>query len=162
MLPALLAACSTPDGFPSLDRRPGEIALTAQPAPADPAPVATPIPLDAGLTTRIAALVKMARDADDRFSARLEDSRRTIAAAGRPASDSWSAAQVALSELQGTRARTMTALADLDELYFEARGDAPVELSSQAQTVASAREEVSALIVRQDRILAELSGRLGT
>lgn len=160
-LPVLLAGCSTADGYPSLDVRPAEVALRARPAPsASEAPPQLPSP-GTDLTTRLKSLLALAQSADATFEQKLPAARKTIAAAGPAASDSWSRAQVSLSELQSSRSSAMSALAELDELYVAARDEAPTDLSPKAQAIATTRDQVSAIITAQDKVLAQLGAGLG-
>ena len=109
-----LAACQTaiPRGEPSLaprsaeaidPRLPVEAAVDARPA-------------DAALLGRIAELLRDARASAAAFAAAAPAARAAAAAAGAPQSESWIAAQLALSQLERTRAPFTRAFAELDEM----------------------------------------------
>ena len=157
-----LAACSADTtSYPSLARRPAERAVDS-PAPPSPVPVATAP--DSRLPARLAALVEQAREAHNHFSARRESAERTVASGNgsAPGSDSWATANVALADLESARSEAMIALADLDELFAAARtGSGAPASSGDWATIAAARDQVTALIGEEDRILADLRGRLG-
>jgi hypothetical protein len=157
-----LTACSADTtNFPSLARRPAE-RMVGSPAPAAPAPVA-PVP-DAGLPARLATLVEQARDADRRFAARREAAERIVVrgSGSAPGSESWAIASVALADLESARSDAMIALADLDELYAASRTASGMPGSGgDWATIAAARDQVISLIAEEDRVLADLRGRLG-
>ncbi len=150
-----LAACAADrDEYPSLARRPAETAGTMpvpQTAPSPPASSTAPI---AGL----AGLVEQARIAHNRFFS-LRGKAQQLANAARDsamASESWAVASVALADLESARSEAMIALADLDQHYAAARiaGD-------DVKAIAAARDKVTSWIAEQDRVLADLRGRLG-
>jgi hypothetical protein len=152
-----LAACAKDQGaFPSLARRPAERLNTPVPE-ATPSPVPTPAAADPALLARIAALEAKARAAHDRFTARTPQARTLVAAAAGAAvaSEGWSVATIALSELEATRSESMIALADLDALYARAEVD-----GTDSAALAKARAEVVALVGAEDRVLGELQGQL--
>lgn len=146
---ALSACAATPDGYPDLGLRDAErVTGTAQPvAPAPYVPPATP----AGVLDRVSQLQAEARAADAAFRAEEQRSRAALAALGGAAegSEAWAAGIAALADLEGLRSRGMVALADLDRLFV----DAAVE-GAETAPLATAREEVAALIARQDATIA--------
>lgn len=157
VLALTLPACSTgPGEYPSLARRPAE-RLNA-PAP-DPGPMPPPVAAapDPVLLGRIAALETQARTAHERFLARTGAARKlALAATGAPvASEAWSAATIALSELEAVRSEAMIALADVDGLHARAVVD-----GTDSRAIAEAREAILALIGEEDRVLGELQTRL--
>jgi hypothetical protein len=161
VLPAALAlglsACANDQGtFPSLARRPAERLNTPVPD-ATPAPEPTQAAPDPALLERIAALEAKARAAHARFGARTGPVRATATAAAGAAvaSEAWSVATIALSELEAARSETMIALADLDVLYARA-----VVEGTDSAALAKAREAVVALVGEEDRVLGELHGKL--
>jgi hypothetical protein len=109
------------------------------------------------LIERIAALEAKARSAHERFVARSGPARSLVAAAaGAPvASESWSVATIALSELEAARSEAMIALADLDALHARAVVD-----GTDSPVITKAREAVLALVGEEDRVLGGLQGRL--
>jgi hypothetical protein len=175
LLPLGIAACANSGGYPSLALRDVERASetgaatsgaakpggSAAAAPGDQAPAIPALPpASADLVTRLATLVKIAQDADRQFQANRPAAERAIAASGAVGSDSWSSASIALGTLESSRSSGMSALAQLDTLYADARDVAPVEESPSATAIGAARTQVAALIDAQDAALATLSGRL--
>lgn len=157
-----LPACASPGTYPSLARRDAErVSGSALPdAPEAPAPM--PVPPTAGLPDRLDALVGQARDAHRRFMGARPgtDSLVARAAGSAIAGESWSAATVALAGLEASRSQAMIALAELDSLLA---ADAVAHFDSasgDAQAIASARDQVIALIGEQDAVLAALRARL--
>lgn len=153
---APLAACATSDDYPSLARRPIErVSGSAEAAPpmAEPAPA----PISPEVSGRLAALVAKAQTSDAKFSAREAEARRRVGAARGAAvgSEAWSVAMVAVAALESARSDTMIALADLDAIYAADMVDAGAAAASSA-----ARDQVIALVARQDAILAGLRGQL--
>ncbi|HET9355630.1 MAG TPA: hypothetical protein VFO42_05645 [Sphingomicrobium sp.] len=133
-----LSACQTaaPGAEPSLARRaaenidprtPVEVAVDSRPA-------------QAGLVARIAALVAEAEASAAAFAAAEPGARSAAAAAGAAQSESWIAAQLALSELERTRAPFTRALAQVDELRSaSARGGTASPADVGAMESAAAR-----------------------
>lgn len=118
----LLAACQTvpTDGEPSLGRRAAEAIDPRLPVEA----TVDTRPADEALAARIRVLMAEARASANAFAAAEPGTRAAAAAAGAPQSESWIAAQLALSELERTRAGFTRALADLDALHANlARSD---------------------------------------
>lgn len=164
ILPFGMAACSTGGSYPSLAirdvERPSGTATAASGTQADAAPVLPPASAD--LVTRLAGLVKVAQDADTRFQSNRKAAERAVAAAGSAGSDSWSSATVALARLESSRSAAMTALAELDTLYADARDKAPLGESPTSQAIGEARSKVAALVDAQDQAINALSSRLRT
>ncbi len=154
----LTGACSTTEGeFPSLARRPAERVNGA----IEPAPAPLPIPvidaLSPGLEARISELKARARTGHAKFLSRESRARQLVVAARGAAvgSEGWSVATVAVAELEAARSEVMIALADLDSLYAAER-----IAGSDGVLIGSARDSVAALVEAEDRVLAELGGRL--
>ncbi len=146
------------ENYPSLARRPAErVTGTFPVSSADPAVPATPAAPNPEVAGKLAGLVGQARAADARFAAREPRARQlTSAAAGaRVASEPWSVATIALADLESARSDAMIALADLDAQYTAERVS-----GGEGAAIAEARDQVTALVVHQDRVLAELHGRL--
>ena len=156
----LLPACASVDSYPSLAQRPAERAYGSAPV-ATPSAVATPSPSVAPggpLALRIAAAQKAAAEAHQRFSKGQPAAERLTAGSPAPQSDSWSLAQVAVSELIAARTQTSGALADLDHMLVEAAEADPA--APALDTIGAARERVGALVGEEDAALARLAGRL--
>ena len=162
LLPFGMAACSTSGAYPSLAQRDVErVSGSGTPAAAEEAaPVPALPPASADLVTRLAGLVKVAQAADRQFQSNRAAATRAVAASGGVGTDSWSTASVALAKLESSRSSGMGALADLDTLYADARDAAPLDESPSTLAITSARSEVAALLEAQDKVIADLSGRL--
>lgn len=161
LIALMLSGCAADRNiYPSLARRDAErITGTAEVVPAEPAPPTPPSPPSPDLTSRLAALSAQANSAHQRFIARESDARRLSATAqgSAVASEPWSVAAVALADLESARSDAMIALADLDALYTAER-----ITGGETGAIAAARDEVTALVGTEDRILAELYGRLSS
>jgi hypothetical protein len=161
----LLGACASAKDYPSLARRPVERMTGSSEVVA---PEATPrplAPLSPELTTRLAQLVDQARGADQRFAARRDGATRLISAGSgaAPGSDGWSAASIALGELESARSDAMVALTELDDLYTnESIAAAETGDHGKVATIADARDQVTALVSAEDGVLAQLRGKLGS
>ena len=147
-----LGACASAGGpFPSLQPRAGE--------DVDPrVPVLRPMndrPVTPSLATRLAELVAEARSGDAAFGPLADEADRLAAAAGAPQSESWIAAQQALSAAVEARGPTARAVGDIDalgaDLLQKQQGFAPADLAA----IQSAGAQVGAIDQRQaDRIKA--------
>lgn len=159
LLLATLSAChaATSRTEPSLARRAAEAI--------DPRlPVTVEVdnrPADAGLVARIDGLLSEARASANAFAAAEPSVRAAAVAAGAPQSESWIAAQLALSELERTRAPFTRVFAEIDELRSaSARGGraSPADVAA----LEAAATELRGLEERQaealDSIRAMISG----
>lgn len=152
-----LAACATDEGtYPSLAKRPAE-RITATWPPAPPTPPPPPAPLDPAVTNQLDLLLAQVRGADARFHAKEGRTRSLVNAAGRApmGSEAWAVATVAVSELEAARAQAMVAMSELDSLYVTAR----IEGRDVTQ-IEVARNQATAIIAQQDRVLDSLKGKL--
>ena len=155
----LLGACTTNrDEYPSLARRPAERLTATFDAPAAPEVVVRPAP-PASVSGQLGGLVGAAQAADAKFRAREPRARSTVSAAAsaKMGSESWGTATIAVAELEAARSEAMLALSELDRLYNESSiaGEDP-------GAIGAARDTVLGLIARQDQVLGELRGRLGS
>lgn len=153
----LLGACASDDGaYPSLARRPAE-RVTATWPPAPPPPEPAPPPLERATTDRLDLLVGQVRSADAKFHGKEGRTRALVSAArGAPmGSEAWSVATVSVSELESARAEAMLAMAELDSLYAEARTQ-----GRDVSEIERARQQATAIIAGQDRVLESLKGAL--
>ena len=128
-------------------------------------PVVRPMndrPVNAALASRLAELVSQAHSGDSAFRSQAETAQRLAEAAGPKQSESWIAAQQALSAAIEARAPTATALGDIDSLgadKLQAQGGlAPADLAA----IRSAGEEVGALDQRQAETVRAIAQRLGS
>jgi hypothetical protein len=112
---ALLTGCAPEGEFPSLARRPIEAE--------DPReePVRTPpvVAADPAIRARAGALLAQAREGERAFAAAYGRAAPLARAAGAPGTESWVAAQEAISRVEATRAAATQALGDLDRLASE-------------------------------------------
>jgi hypothetical protein len=152
-----LTACAAPGGpYPSLQPRAAENV--------DPrVPVTRPInqrPVSASLAARLAALVEQAQGGDAAFDGAASTAERLAASAGAAQSESWIAAQEALTAAIAARRPTATALGDIDEIAATAlqthRGIAPNDLAA----IQRAAAEVGALDRRQANRVDAIQKRL--
>lgn len=169
----LLSACASQGEFPSLAKRPAELALEAAPAPAPVAPgrisgsgapaspapdaVVSQRPVSADLTARLGQLQDAARAAHDRFTGKRALAGQLVSAASgaAPASEAWSVATVAVAELESARSDAMVSLGELDRLYAAERVD-----GGDGGAIAAVRDQVTAWVADEDAVLAELGGRM--
>jgi hypothetical protein len=155
----LLAACSSTGGpYPSLQPRAAE--------GIDPrVPVERPMndrPVTPALAARLAELVAEARAGDAAFAPAAAEAERLAASAGPPHSESWIAAQEALSAAIAARRATATALGDVDALGGDSlqrqAGLAPNDLAA----ITAAAAEVAALDSGQAARIRAMQDRLGS
>lgn len=152
----LLAGCaSTAGDYPSLAIRDAERVSGTIAVPATP-----PAPLPAGpAPAELASLQASIREGHARFMAQTGAAQRAVAAASGAGvgSDSWSAAQVAVADLEGKRSQVMIALADLDRLYASAAVEGADVTAAQ-----SALAEANALVAQENAEIARLLGALAS
>ena len=175
--PALLCAvfalsgCGTDRDFPSLARRPAELAVdggqaattpgrfggSAQPAPPVGDATVTQQAVSPELSARLRQLEGAAREAHARFEAKRARTGALTAAArsAAPASEAWSVATVAIADLETARSDTMVSLGELDRLYAQERID-----GGDGGAIAAVRDQVTAWVADEDAVLADLAGRL--
>ena len=153
-----LSACAAPGGpYPSLRPRAAEAI--------DPrVPVVRPIndrPVTPGLAARLSALVDQAQSGNAAFDAAASAAERLASGAGAPQSESWIAAQEALTAAIAARRPTATAIGDIDEIGATAlqtqAGIAPNDLAA----IKSAAATVSAIDRRQAERVNAIQKRLG-
>ncbi len=153
---SLLSACSGKGDFPSLAKRPIESRSNAV-IPAGPS---APAPAIEGATrNQINEAVAKAEAGQAGFEAALGEARSAVAqAAGTAfASESWAAAQMAVSALERARAPTKTAMAEIDEqtrVIYERQPDAVQTPLTEATT------KIAAIDRRQSEIITALLAQL--
>jgi hypothetical protein len=161
LVPAsLLAGCAADGSFPSLAQRPAEKAYAEERDAPDP--VVPQPPDDPGAVTRARALVADAEAGRGAFDAAYDAAAPLVGRAGASGSDSWIAAQQAVSRAVAAQAQTTKALADLDQLTASRASGAPIsdadaarlrEAAARAQAIADAQAD------RLHRLEAALSRR---
>ena len=143
---ALLAGCITHGPWPSLAPRPDE-RLTID----EPVREAPQIADDSALRVRINTLVAEARAGNAAFERDYDDAARTASRAGAEGSDSWMAAQQALSRVEAARGRTSNAAAELHQLAV-ARAGQPTSPADQAALEAGIDQADSVVAAQQARM----------
>lgn len=155
---AAIAACSMPNAGPepSLAPRPAEAIDPRVPVPGDvPAGQADP-----ELVRRLSARVGEAENGVAPFEEREAEANRLVAAAGPEASESWIAAQQALSRLVEQYGVATRAAADIDALAA-ARLERQRWISPADQAaIASASARVAAISDRQAAAIERLRSQL--
>jgi hypothetical protein len=111
-------------------------------------------PVTASLAARLAAFVDQAQSGNAAFDGAASQAERLAAAAGAPQSESWIAAEEALTAAIAAQKPTATALGDIDaiaatELQTQ-RGIAPNDLEAikQAQSLVGSLEQRQAERIR--------------
>lgn len=152
----LLPGCAPGGEFPSLALRSAEGNLSFEEPERPPVTVAR----DPEVMARIEALERQAAEGQRAFETMAPSVGAHVAAAGAAQSDSWIAAQEAVSRLEAARGPTTRALADLDRLRldraaiptnaadFAAIEDAMVRISRMAE---SQRSQVQQYVTRLAR-----------
>ena len=153
-----LGACTAPGGpYPSLQPRAAEAIDPRVPVPAaiNHRPV-TPV-----LAARLDSLVGEAEAGNASFDSAASQAERLASGAGSPRSESWIAAQEALTAAIAARKATATALGDIDALGATALqtqgGLAPNDLAA----INSAAARVSGLDRQQAQRIDAIQSRLG-
>jgi hypothetical protein len=153
-----LSGCAAPGGpYPSLQPRAAEAI--------DPrVPVVRPVndrPVTPSLAARLAGLVDQAQAGDAAFEGAASAAERLAAGAGSPRSESWIAAQEALTAAIAARKQTATALGDIDEIGATALqtqgGIAPNDLAAIQRAAAA----VGSIDRRQAQRIDAMQNRLG-
>ena len=153
----LVGACSTPPGtYPSLAPRAAEAIDPRVPIPNE----VTVGPVDPVLSSRLAALIDQAQAGDSAFRAAAETAERLSSAAGSPQSESWIAAQQALSAAQKAREPTTRALGDIDGLAATALATRSGIPAGNLAAIQSAAAAVSEIDRRQSERIEAIEARL--
>lgn len=153
----LAAGCSTTTSpEPSLAPRAAEAIDPRVPIP-DEAPVGT---LDPALAGRLSALVAEVRSGMPAFEAREGEASRLAAAAGAPASESWIAAELALSRLVEQYGVTTRAAADIDALAAQRLENQRWMVPADREAIAAAAAEVAEISNRQAAAIDRIKGQL--
>ena len=159
LIPMLaVAACSTPSGpTPSLAPRAAEAIDPRVPIPVQPA---TGI-VDPVLQARLAQLLDEVRASDQAFVAAAGVAERLTAAAGSTDSESWIAAQQALSGLVEARGPTARALSDIDAIAAQQLASAGWIEPANFAAIETAASKAGAIDRRQAALIDSLQARLG-
>jgi hypothetical protein len=147
---ALLAGCVSEGPFPSLAPRPDERLSIDEPERAAPQ-----IANDSALGVRVNGLLAEARAGDAVFERDYDAAARAASRAGPEGSDSWMAAQQALSRAEAARGRTGSAVAELHQLAVT-RADQPVSEADRAM-LAAAIDQADGIVAAQQARLNRLT-----
>ncbi|HEY0149657.1 MAG TPA: hypothetical protein VGB70_11735 [Allosphingosinicella sp.] len=154
----LTVGCAASGTFPSLAPREVEAIYAA----GDPLQSAPEAPDRAGLSGRVAAFAAAANENDAAFERALGAARPLAARAGGSGSESWIAAQQAISRVEAARAATTRAVADLDEFALAEARQGPLS-TSDYELLTAAMARLHALAKRQqdsvDALRSRVSGR---
>jgi hypothetical protein len=151
----LAAGCADSGAYPSLAVRPAELLY----ASGDPERVPVPAPDRPGIAARIAELLAAGRAGDAAFGEALAAAQPLVAKAGGTGSDSWIAAQQAVSRAVSARSATLSALADLDAFAIDQAKQGPVSTADAERFVAGI-QALQALSDRQQDQLSALQNGL--
>lgn len=158
LVPILVSACTTTPGGhePSLAYRAAEAI--------DPrVPIASEViagPADPALAARIGELLAQVRSGDAGFQAASGDAERLVASAGPAQSESWIAAQQAISALVAARASVTKAISDLDGLASAQLVASGGILPGDLQAIQAATAEAGAIGEREAALIDRLQARL--
>jgi hypothetical protein len=157
-LPALLlAACSTaPAGEPSLAPRAAEAVDPRVPIPSE----IVAGPADPALVASIAQLMAQVHDGDAAFQAAAQAAETLAASAGPAESESWIAAQEAVSAAVAARAPVGQALADLDGLAAMRLAASGGILPGDLAAIQAASREASIISDKEAAAIDRLQARL--
>jgi hypothetical protein len=147
----LLAGCASDGAFPSLGVREAERVY----ASGDPLQTTPEAPDRAGLAGRIAGFVAAANEGEAVFTRALAAARPIAARAGTRGSESWLAAQQAISRAEAARAATTKALGDLDQFSAEQARQGPLS-TSDFQQLTEATSRLQAQADRQRQAVEQL------
>jgi len=117
--------------------------------------------VDPALETRLAQLLGEVRAGDQAFVALADQAERIVAAAGSPDSESWIAAQQALSALVEARGPTARALSDIDAIAAQRLETAGWITPANFAAIEAAASEAGAIDRRQAAVVDALQARLG-
>jgi hypothetical protein len=154
-----VSACSAPGGpYPSLQPRAAE---TIDPR----LPVARPLndkPVSSELADRLAALVGQARGGSGAFDKAADRAERLAATAGAPRSESWIAAQQALSAAVAAREPAARAAGDIDAIAASALQNKGGIAPADFEAIKQAADVVGTIGTRQAARVAAIQRRLGS
>ena len=151
-----LGACAAPESAPSLAPRTAEAIDPRVPVPEAPVPTE----VAPALVQQLEALVAQAIAGDEAFRAAAVTAERLAAAAGPPQSESWIAAQQALSAAVAARAPVTRAMGEIDSLAAariqQLRGIGAADL----QAINAAASRVAEIDAREAAIIGQLQAQL--
>lgn len=152
-----ITACAAPRGYPSLAPRAAEAIDPRLPIDATPSPGT----LDTRTAAALAEAVAAARAATGEFDRLARSAEALAAAAGPRQSESWIAAQQALSVLSAQHGVTTTAAANIDAIAAEKIDATRWLVPATRAAIEAAAAEVGAINDRQSATIDRLGARLG-
>lgn len=154
---ALPCACSAPRiDEPSLAPRPAEAIDPRVPVgSSESVGVADP-----ALTATLERLVATAKGSEAEFAARAGRAEQLAASAGAAGSESWVAAQLALSRLVSQQGVATNASAEVDSIAGQQLKQQKWIASADRKAIAAAQAEIGAVTQRQAAIVSGLRERL--
>ena len=155
----LLSACSTgPNGHePSLAPRAAEAIDPRVPIPSE----VVAGPADPALLARISELMAEVHNGDAAFQAAAQNAQALAASAGPAQSESWIAAQQAISALVASRAPVTRAISDLDGLASSRLMASGGILPGDLQAIQSASAEAGAIGNSEAALISRLQQQIG-
>ena len=153
-----LAGCAaTSANEPSLAQRPAELIDPRLPLSAE-APAGS---VDPALASRLGQLVAEGNEGARSFDALVGQAEALAKAAGPAQSESWIVAQQALSGLEGARAKTTAALAEVDSIAAGRIQSGAALSPADLGAVEAASNELRAIADRQSATIDRIGARLG-
>lgn len=156
LLPLLGACAASGVDAPSLSPRAAEAIDPRVPVP-EPTLSTTPTP---GLAAQLDALVAQASAGDRDFRPLAEHAGQLAAGAGAKESESWIAAQQALSAAVAARAPVARAVADIDALGAESVQKLGGIGAANLAAMQAAAARVAEIDTREAALIAQLQARL--
>jgi hypothetical protein len=158
--PIMLAACTTREvPTPSLAPRAAE-AIDPR---IEPAAAPTPVqPVDAALAEKLAGLVAQAIDGNTAFEAAASRAENLVASAGAAQSESWIAAQEALSQAVAARGETARALGDVDAMAADSIAAKGTIGAADFAAIRAAADKIADIDHRQAARIGAMRTRLGS
>lgn len=150
------AGCARDTNVPSLARRPAEAIDPRVPIPSE----VVSGPPAAAVRARVAALIDAAQGGQGSFDPLMASAERLAAGAGAQGSESWVAAQEALSAAISARAPVAKALGDIDSLAADALQHAGTIPPGDLDAVQRGAATIQSLDERQAARIAEVQRRL--
>jgi hypothetical protein len=158
LLVPLLAGCAASStDAPSLFPRPAEAIDPRVPVPD---PVLSPIPTT-GLVAQLNALAAQAEQGDQAFRPLADRAAQLAQAAGSKESESWIAAQEALSAAIAARAPVANAVADIDALGAQRVQQLGGIGAADHKAIDAAAARVAEIANREAEIIQQIQDRLG-
>ena len=157
LLAPLAASCAAPRGYPSLAPRAAEAIDPRVPIEATPSPGT----VDARTASALAAAVASAHGGISGFEQLIGAAEALSAAAGAAQSESWIAAQQALSALVAQHGVTTAAAADIDAIAGDRIDATRWLVPATRAAIEAAAAEVQSINTAQTATIDRIAARLG-